>query len=81
MIVGRRPLVEDDLRWKMTFGGRRPSVKDDLWWKTPLVEDDRRWKMTFSGRRPLLEDDLEWILACCLLGFVAFFLVAFGIFW
>ena len=32
--AGRRPLVEEDLRWKMTFGGRRPLVEDDLQWKT-----------------------------------------------
>ena len=55
---GRRPSVEDDLWWKMTFGGRRPSVEDDLQRKTnlggrrPLVEEDLRWKTTFRGRRP-----------------------------
>ena len=37
---GWRPSVEDNLRWKTTFGGRRPSVEDDLCWilalPTPL---------------------------------------------
>ena len=32
-------LMEDDLRWKMTFNGRQPLVEDDLWWKS-----------TFRGR-------------------------------
>ena len=53
-------LVEDDLRWKTTFGGRRPMLEDNLWWKTPLVEDDLRWKTTFGGRRLSVEDDLQW---------------------
>ena len=55
MVGGRRPLVEDDLRWKTTSVGRRPLEK-------PLVEDDLRWKMTFSGRQPLVEDDLRFAL-------------------
>ena len=59
---GRRPSVEDDLWWKMTFDGKRP-----------LVEDNLRWKMTFGGRRPSVKDNLRWILACCLLRFAAFF--------
>ena len=42
-------LVEDNLRWKTTFGGKQPLVEDDLW-----------WKMTFSGRQPSLEDNLLW---------------------
>ena len=46
MIGGRRPSVEEDLRWKTTFGGRQRSVEDDFW-----------WKMTFNGRRLLVEDD------------------------
>jgi len=25
--------VEDDIRWKITFGDRQPSVEDDLWWR------------------------------------------------
>ena len=85
MVGGRRPLVEDDLRWKTTSVGRRPLEK-------PLVEDDLRWKMTFGGRRPSVEDDLwlkttyggrqpsveddfwwKMILACCLVRFAAFF--------
>ena len=63
----RQPLVEADLRWKMTFDGRRPSVEDDLWLKT-----------TYGGRQPSVEDDFWWkmILACCLVSFAAFFLVA-----
>ena len=58
--------MEDDLRWKTTFGGRRPSLEDELWWKATFggrqssVEDDLQWKMTFSGRRPSVEDDLQW---------------------
>ena len=66
MVGGRRPLVEDDLRWKTTSVGRRPLEEDDLWWKTTfggrrlLVEDDLRWKTTFGGRRPMVEDDLWW---------------------
>ena len=47
--VGRRSLMEDDLRWKMTFDGRRPSMEDDL-----------RWKTTFDRRRPKMEDILRW---------------------
>ena len=59
----RRPLVEDDLRWKTTFSGRRPSVEDDVW-----------WKMTYGGRQPSVEDDFWWktILVCCLVRFAAF---------
>ena len=40
---GRRPSVEDDLRWKTTF------LEDDLWWKTnsgrrrPYMEDNVWW--------------------------------------
>ena len=34
MVGGRRPSVEDNLRWKTTFGGRQPSVEDDLGSKT-----------------------------------------------
>ena len=34
--------MEDDLRWKTTFGGRRPRVEDKL-----------RWKTTFGGRQSL----------------------------
>ena len=34
---GRQPLVEDDLRWKMTCGVRRPAVEDDLQWKTTFA--------------------------------------------
>ena len=40
-------MVEDDFRWKTTFGGRQPLVEDNLWWKT-----------TFGGRQLLVEDDL-----------------------
>jgi len=80
MVGGRRPLVEDDLRWKTTSVGRQPLVEDDLGWKTtfggrqPLVEDDLWWKMTYGGRRPSVEDDFWWktILACCLVRFAAF---------
>ena len=39
---GRRPSMEDDLRWKTTFNGRRP-----------LMEDDLSRKTSFDGRRPL----------------------------
>ena len=59
-----RPLVEDDLQWKITFGGRRPSVEDNLRWKTtfgrrqPSVKDNLWWKMTFGEREPLVEDNL-----------------------
>ena len=49
MVCERQPLVEDDLKLKMTFKGRRPSVKDDLQWKT-----------TFGGRQHLVEDKLIW---------------------
>ena len=57
---GRRPLVEDDLRWKTTFS------EDNLWWKTtlggkqPSVEDNLGLKTTFSDRRPSVEDNLRW---------------------
>ena len=46
---GRRPSMEDDLRWKTPFDGRRLSMEEDL-----------RWKTTFDGRRPSMEDDLRW---------------------
>ena len=54
-----RPLVEDDLRWKMTFGGRRPSVEVNL-----------RWKTTYAGWRPSVEDDPCMLLSplCCIFG-------------
>ena len=44
---GRRPLMEDDFRWKKTFDGKRP-----------LMEDDLRWKITYDGRRHIIEDDI-----------------------
>ena len=50
MVGGRRPLVEDNLRWKTTFDGRLPLVENDLW-----------WNMTFGGRRPLVEGDLTLV--------------------
>ena len=58
---GRRPSMEDDLRWKTTFDGRRPSMEDDLPWK---MTDGRMWggggclwvKFPFKRRRPLMED-------------------------
>ena len=57
--------MEDDLRWKMTFGGKEPLVEDALWWKTtfggrqPKEEDNFLWKTTFVGRQPSVEDDLR----------------------
>merc|ERR1711954_55144 len=63
LVDGGRPLVEDDLWWKTTFGEEQPSVKDDLWWKTtfggrqPLVKDNGWWRITLGRRRPLVEDD------------------------
>ena len=59
-------MVEDDLRWKTTFGERGPSLEDNLRWKTtyggrqPSAEDDLRQKTTFGGRQPLVEDNLWW---------------------
>ena len=50
MVGERRPLLEDNLRWKMTFIGRQPSVG-----RRPLVEGNLCGKTTFSGRRPLLD--------------------------
>ena len=64
--AGRRPSVEDDLRWKMNFGGRQPLVEANLRWKTtlggrwPLVVEDLRRKTTFSARWPLVGDNLQW---------------------
>ena len=58
MVGGRRPLVEDEIRWKTASVGRQPLVEADLWWKTPfggrrpLVGENLWWKTTFSGRRP-----------------------------
>ena len=55
VLTNIRSLVEDNLRWKMTFGGRHPLVEDGLWWKTAFggsqrsVEDALR-KMAFGGR-------------------------------
>ena len=63
---GRRPLVEDNLRWKTNFSGSKSLVEDDLRWKTtfgkrrPVVKDNRRWKTTIGGRRPSVEDNLKW---------------------
>ena len=62
----KRPSVEDNLQWKMTFVGRWPSVEDNFWWKTtfgggwPLMEDTLQWKTTFNGRQPLVEDNFQW---------------------
>ena len=48
--IGRRPSLEDDLRWE-----------DDPLWKTTyvegrlLVEEDLLWKTTFGGRRHLVK--------------------------
>ena len=58
-LMWRRPSMEDDQRWKMTFDWRRPSVEDDLQWKKtfdwrwPSMEDDLQWKTTFHGRWPM----------------------------
>ena len=66
MVDGRRLSVEDDLRWKTTFGGRQTSLEGDLLWKTtfcerrPSLEDNLQWKTTFSGRQPSMEDNLRW---------------------
>merc|ERR1712115_743812 len=83
MVGGKRPLVEDDLCWKMTFGGRRPFAEDDLRRKTtcgrrrPSVEDNLWWKTTYGGRQPSVEDNFwrKTILACCLVRFAAFFIL------
>ena len=59
-------LVENDLRWKITFSGQGPSVEDNHRWKAtfggrqPLVEDNLWRKTTFCGRPPLMGDDLLW---------------------
>ena len=53
MIGGSWPSVEEDLRWKTTFGGRQRSVEDDLLWKT-----------TFSGRQPSLDPCILPNLLC-----------------
>ena len=47
---GRQPSMEDDPRWKMTFGGRRLDRR------RPLMKDDLRQKTTFDRRRLLMED-------------------------
>merc|ERR1712081_141904 len=60
MVGGRRPLVEDDLCWKMTFGGRRPFAVDDLRRKTTC------------GRRRLLEEDDTCMLPSPLCGIFYF---------
>ena len=83
MVGGRWPLLEDDLRWKMTFSGRWPLVEDNLEMKItfiggwPLVEDNLRWKTTFGRRRLSVEDDLWWKTkfggSLHLLRFTAFF--------
>ena len=58
--VGRRPSVEDDLRWKMIFGERQSLMEDNFQWKTtfsgrwPSAENDLPWKMTFGGGGPLV---------------------------
>ena len=50
MVSGKRPLVEDDLRWKTTCVGRRPLVEDDLQRRQPLIEEDLQWKTTFCSQ-------------------------------
>ena len=40
MVGGGHPLVEDDLRWKMTFDGRQPLVKDEPYGRWSLMEDN-----------------------------------------
>ena len=63
---GRRPLVEDNLLWKMTFCGRRLLVEDNIWLKMPFsgrrpsLEDGLCWKTTFGGRLPAVKDNLQW---------------------
>ena len=74
-VHGIQPSMEDNLRWKTTFGGRPPSMEDYLQWKTafngrrPSMEDDLQWKTTFGGRRSSVEDDFTkyiistWLVA------------------
>ena len=66
----RRPLMEDNFRWKMTFDGRQPLMEDNLRWtltfngRRPSMEYDLRWKTTFDGRRIMMEDNLHWKMTC-----------------
>ena len=58
--------MEDNPRWKTTFGGRQSLVEDNLQYKMtfvgrqPSVEDNLWWKTLFGGRQPSVEDDLQW---------------------
>ena len=54
-----RPLMEDDLWWKMTFVGRGPLIEEDLWWKTTFDGRQLWWKPTIDRRRPLMEDNFS----------------------
>ena len=66
MVGGRRPSVEDDVRWKTTSVGRRPLVEEIFGWRPPTEEGDLRWKTTFGGRRPKKEDNiLCWKTTYC----------------
>ena len=79
MVGGRRPSVEDNLRWKMSFSGRQPLTEDDLRWKMnfgeclPSVEDN------FGGRRPSVEDDFRWV--CLNSATLIFFIYTKNILW
>ena len=42
----RSTQLEDNIRWKTTFGGRQPLLEDNLW-----------WKKTFGGRQSSVEND------------------------
>ena len=52
-------LVEDNLRWKMTFGVRQSSVEDNLrvWWVTTFGERRPSVEDYLSGRQHLVEDN------------------------
>ena len=53
----RRPLMEDNLWWKMTFNGRRPLMKDNLWKIKLLLEDD------FCEENLRVRSAINW--CCC----------------
>ena len=63
---GRKPLMEDELWWKMTLDGRSPWMEDNLGWKTtldgrlPLMKDGLGWKMTHQHVHVRRKDDIFW---------------------
>ena len=57
---GRWPLIEDDVRSKITLDRNWPLLKVDIWWRISFDEDNLWNKTTFNGRWTLNEDYPWW---------------------